>query len=142
MRWRLTWRARLPLIVAIPSVMRSGAISLSITCRPDSAQTWAIPLPICPAPTTPILRIGCTVCSVRAARATGRSLTSLMSQRLLYDDPPACSTRRHAKIQRKIQRWSTLHLAQFGRQFRQDLVEIADKAVIGDLKDRRLLVLI
>ena len=31
MRWRLTWRARLPLMVARPSVMRSGAMSLSRT---------------------------------------------------------------------------------------------------------------
>ena len=52
-----TCRAMLPLMVAMPALMRSGETSLSITSKPASAQTWAMPLPIWPAPTTPTFLI-------------------------------------------------------------------------------------
>ena len=41
-----TCRAMLPLMVAIPALMRSADRSLSMTEYPASAQTWAMPLPI------------------------------------------------------------------------------------------------
>ena len=46
MRWRLTCRAMLPLMVAMPALMRSTEMSLSLTSNPASAETWAMPLPI------------------------------------------------------------------------------------------------
>ena len=46
MRLRLTCRAMLPLMVAIPALMRSGEMSFSITWKPASEQTCAMPLPI------------------------------------------------------------------------------------------------
>src|SRR5437016_8538520 len=68
----------LPLMVASPDVTRSGATSLSATENPASAHTWAMPLPIWPAPITPTLRIVSFISLVRsmnfAARATGASL--------------------------------------------------------------------
>ena len=42
-------------ITAIPAAMRSCEMSLRATSIPASAQTCAIPVPICPAPITPIL---------------------------------------------------------------------------------------
>src|SRR5262245_39365711 len=41
---------------------------------------------------------------------------------------------------RKIATWSTFHLVEFRRQFRQCLVEIRHQTVVGNLKDRRLLI--
>src|SRR5471030_2303502 len=40
-----TCLAMLPLMVAMLALMRSGAMSFNITEKPDSAQTWAMPLP-------------------------------------------------------------------------------------------------
>ena len=40
-------------MVAIAFFSASGFTSSRVTGRPASAQTWAMPLPICPAPTTP-----------------------------------------------------------------------------------------
>src|ERR1700730_16476718 len=52
--FRSTWRARLPAIVASPALICASEISLRATSMPASAQTWAIPVPIWPAPITPI----------------------------------------------------------------------------------------
>src|SRR5580658_4525401 len=111
MRWRLTCRARLPLMVAIPS-------------------------PIWPAPTTPILRmVGAILaaCSPRICGALGRSLTSTipihLSQILRRSWPL-----RHIR--------SVLNLIELGREFRQRLVEVRHQPVVGYLKDRRFLVFI
>ena len=46
-------RFKLPEIVAMPASMRSCATSFSSTRYPESAKTWAMPLPICPAPIIP-----------------------------------------------------------------------------------------
>ena len=83
MRWRLTCRARLPSMVASPSAMRSATMSLSNTCRPDSAQTCAMPLPICPAPITPTLRMECGMPPLGSPRVFGRSFTSTIFAYLL-----------------------------------------------------------
>ena len=48
-----TWRAKLPVMVAMPASMRSCEISLSRTREPERAKTCAIPHPICPAPIMP-----------------------------------------------------------------------------------------
>src|SRR3974390_353631 len=41
-----------------------------------------------------------------------------------------------------LHRWSTLHLFEFCRQFRQRLIEIGNSTIVGTLEDRRLLVLV
>src|SRR6478609_4922762 len=64
-----TWRAMLPLMVAIPALMRSADTSLSRTENPASAQTWAMPLPIWPAPITPTVLISTAM--VRSDRDGG-----------------------------------------------------------------------
>ena len=56
-----TWRAMLPLIVASPALIRSSETSLRRTSSPASAQTWAMPLPIWPAPITPTVLISVPV---------------------------------------------------------------------------------
>ena len=107
-----TWRDMLPLIVASPAVIRSSEMSLRRTSSPASAQTWAMPLPIWPAPITPTVLISVPVC---------------LAHRL----PRAAHSWRLSSRFRK-----------FLLELRQDLEEIADEAVIGDLEDRRLLVLV
>src|SRR3954464_3216280 len=38
--------------------------------------------------------------------------------------------------------WSTAHFAKLRRQFRQRLIKVCYQAVVGDLEDRRLLILV
>ncbi len=45
-------RVRLFSIVARPRSIAPGNGSWSDTCRPEAAKVWAMPPPICPAPTT------------------------------------------------------------------------------------------
>ena len=71
-------------------------MSVSTTSSPASAQTWAMPRPIWPAPMTP-MRLSSVTC------------------------------------------W---RFRQLGVELGHDLEQIADQAVIGDLEDRRLLVLV
>src|SRR5262245_25597104 len=138
MRLRLTCRAMLPLMVAMPALIRSGVTSLSLTSKPASAQTCAMPLPICPAPTTPIflmlngmsVRLTCCRACVPCSKSpAGRSSTPFRSA------APRAAAGRRCNI-------SLLELAELLRQFGQRLVEIGHQAVIGDLEDGRLLVLV
>src|SRR5260221_9844231 len=62
----------LPLMVASASFNRGAATSLSITETPASAQTCAMPVPICPAPTTPIFRMLCAMILLSEARNPSR----------------------------------------------------------------------
>src|SRR5918994_79829 len=102
----------LPLMVASPSLIFSSVRSLRRTSRPASAQTWAMPLPICPAPMTPTVLISVPVpCAIRLPRAA-------------------------------LAAFLTSEFREFLLELRQDLEEVADEAVIGDLEDRRLLVLV
>ena len=50
-----TRRAKLLLTVATPRSSAGCEISQSRTSWPETAKVWAMPLPIVPAPTTPIL---------------------------------------------------------------------------------------
>src|SRR6187401_633023 len=129
---RCTWRARLPLMVASPALMRSPETSLSSTSIPASAATCAMPLPIWPAPITPILRIVGDIFSAWSlVRALGRSLTWVMlAMKPFYDDRGSDTTRLLAAF------------SKLGREFWKCLIEVRDKAVVGDLEDRRLLVLV
>src|SRR5271156_5415910 len=127
MRWRLTWRARLPLMTAIPSEMRAATTSLSNTFRPESAQTCAMPLPICPAPITPTLRMAWPLPPPWSPRVIGRSFASTIFAYLLRG---RCGPR------------STTVLFELLGQFRQGLIEVRHQPVVGDLKDRGFLILV
>src|SRR6516225_4023685 len=142
MRCRLTCRAKFPPMVARPSVIRSAATSFSKTLKPDSAQTWAMPLPICPAPITPILRNGGAVsfpsparagCARGLVRSLGRSLTSTISVHLN-------AILRRSQSVRQIP--SALNLVELCRKLRQGLVKIGDQTVVSHLEDRRLFILV
>src|SRR5215472_618486 len=86
-----------------------------------------MPLPICPAPITPTLRMEwATACS---PRVFGRSFTSTIFAYLLRSSaPPAVR--------------STPELFQLLGQLRQGLIEVRHQSVVGDLKDRGFLVLV
>ena len=73
----------LPLMVASASLMRSADTSWSLTSKPASAQTCAMPLPIWPAPITPTLRMLCAMCSLLPK--SRRSFTPIRC-----DLPPDC----------------------------------------------------
>src|ERR687893_576856 len=92
-------------MVASPALMRSSLRSLRRTSRPASAQTWAMPLPIWPAPITPTVLMSVVIARAPSARLRAR-------------------------------------LAEFAVEFRQDGEQVADEAVIRDLEDRGLLVLV
>src|SRR5918997_564814 len=79
--------------------------SLRRTSRPASAQTWAMPLPIWPAPITPTVLMSVVIARAPSARFRAR-------------------------------------LAEFLVEFRQEGEQVADEAVIRDLEDRGLLVLV
>ena len=91
-----------------------GDWSLSSTSMPASAQTCAMPVPIWPAPITPIFAMSIDF---------------------------ACLERRPAARTCEKMR-SAASLGQRGGEFRNDGEEIADEAVVGDLEDRRLFVLV
>src|SRR5580704_13248859 len=120
-----TWRAMLPLMVARPDMTRSGARSLSSTGKPASAHTWAMPLPIWPAPMTPTLRMLSFISLVRFPA-------------LFYDDWGRDTT----GPQRHFGKRLLAELGELGRKLRQGLVQVGDETVIGDLEDRRLFVLV
>src|SRR5579863_7581102 len=102
MRPRAAWRDRLRSICARARSSASGLISCSTTSKPASAQTCAMPLPIWPAPTTPM--------RLSASSAIARPLL--------------------------------LPARELGVELGQDLEQVADEAVIGDLENRRFLVLV
>src|SRR5437763_16027873 len=84
MRLRLTWRDMLPLIVASASFRRGAAMSLITTGMPASEQTWAIPLPIWPAPMIPTLRMLCAMIWVRKSDCSRKSALDLGQFRLKF----------------------------------------------------------
>src|SRR5689334_19009190 len=101
-----TWRAIWPLMVARPALMRSSLMSCRRTSNPAQAHTWAMPLPICPAPITP---------------------TVLMSMPMAGPTPLFHASRPAVRL--------AAGLGKFLLEFGQDLEEIADEAVVGDLED-------
>src|SRR5262247_3287320 len=104
---RFTWR---PMFCSMTSLaLSSCALSTSaiFTSKPASAQTWAMPLPIWPAPMTPIFWIMARL-SFPGADCTSSGM--LFGQRRF--------------------------------EFGHGLEEVGHQAVVGDLEDRRLLVLV
>src|SRR5690349_12690667 len=100
---RETSRARCRSMLSSPALILSRERSFRRTFMPASAQTCAMPVPICPAPMIPTVWISGVI-------ATPRQLTPDLRQLFL--------------------------------EFRQDLEQVADETVIGDLEDRRFFVLV
>src|SRR3974390_2581321 len=112
-RPRATWREIFWLIVATAFWSASALMSEICTSYPASAQTWAIPLPIWPAPMMPTVRIEFEVASVMAC-------PTLLAR---------CSAIGQLLGQLRLERG-------------HDLEQIADETVIRDLEDGRFLVFV
>src|SRR6516164_4630084 len=124
-----TCRDRLPLMVAMPDFSRSAETSLSTTSSPASAATCAIPPPIWPEPITPtFLIIAISSSTERRADRACPSFPSINSGRSLRIRP----------VELSLLSELTECLGQFG----DHLVEIRDQAIIGDLENRRVLILV
>src|SRR5580692_12325810 len=93
-----------------------------------------MPLPIWPAPTMPILRM--VIASVRSLRlrSLGRSLTSTILAYLRYPEPYLVISGRGFR--------SALDFVELTGELRQRRIEIRHQSIIGDLKDRRFLILV
>src|SRR5580698_1478221 len=91
-----------------------------------------MPLPIWPAPTTPILRMVFAILSASRPRdcVLDRSLTSTISLTLL----------RLSRLTRQFR--SVLNFVELGRELRQRLVEIRHQSIVGDLEDGGFLILV
>src|SRR6266581_3781981 len=124
-----TCRDRLPLMVAIPDFRRSTDTSLSTTSNPANAATCAMPLPIWPEPITPTFLIIAAILS--SHRSDARSASA----------HPLYSTGRSPLI-RLFGSSFLSELAQRFGQFGNRLIEVRDQAVIGDLENRRILILV
>src|SRR6202171_3550788 len=92
-----------------------------------------MPLPIWPAPTMPILRM--VIASVRSLRlrSLGRSLTSTILAYLRCPEP-------HLVI--AVRPRSAFDFVELARELRQRRIEVRHQSIIGDLKDRRFLILV
>src|SRR5664279_4438918 len=117
-------------MVAIADFRRSAETSLSTTSSPASAATCAIPLPIWPEPITPTFLIIAIFLSHPATRDRV-SPFSLHQPRRKFVLPAG----------RLLSPLFT-ELAERFRQFRNRLIEIGDQAVIGDLENRRVFILV
>src|SRR5665213_671944 len=125
-----TWRDRLPLMVAMPDLSRSADKSLSTTSSPASAATCAMPLPIWPEPITPTFLITTAMISSHRGRAHLSRLPV-----------PLQNTGRNS-YRPATRRLSLPELAERFGQFGNRLIQIRDQTVIGDLEDRRVLILV
>src|SRR4051812_15504563 len=102
-------------MVASPALMRSSDRSFRRTSIPAREQTWAMPLPIWPAPITPTVLISI---AIRLVPRTRFVVVEMLAGRLASG------------------------FRQFLLEFRQYGEKVADKAVIRNLENRRFLVLV
>src|SRR5271167_128082 len=104
-------------ISVIALAKASCLISTIVTGKPARAQTWAIPLPICPAPMTPTESIS--------------GISAIMGATFVPGWPAADLTSTFIS-----------GALQFRCQLRQRGEQISHQAVIGDLEDGRFLILV
>src|SRR5215469_4483608 len=135
MRPRATWRPRLASMISTDWASTASLTSASTTSSPASAQTWVMPRPICPAPTTP-MRFSSII---SAHRHCERSEAISRKMRI----PVAIAAARRARLAMPMRSsGSLLALGELGIELGKNLEQVADQPVIGDLEDRRLLVLV
>src|SRR3984885_7163746 len=127
-----TWRDRLPLTVAIPDFRPSADTSLSTTSNPARAATCAMPLPIWPEPITPTFLIITAILSSHRSDAHPVSLHPL----------PAKLRFIQSAVSIVVLTWLLAKLADRLGQLGNRLIQIRDQAVIGDLEDRRVFILV
>src|SRR5580698_10918469 len=125
-----TCRDRLPLMVAIADFSRSADKSLSTTSSPASAATCAMPLPIWPEPITPTFLITTAMVSSHRGCAPSSRLPVPLQNAGRNPYGPAGYP------------LSLPELAERFGQFGNRLIQIRDQAVIGDLEDRRVFILV
>src|SRR5262249_10442197 len=122
-----TWRVRfLPMISSRLSTF-SLVRSLSTTSYPESAITCAMPLPICPLPIIPILRMGVMSSSWDEAGSARVPLAPSTVSSIVIPHAPG---------------GSIACPFQLGLQLGQDREQIANEAIVADLEDRGLRVLV
>src|SRR5258708_718294 len=126
-----TCRDRLPLMVAIPDFRRSTDTSLSITSNPASAATCAMPLPIWPEPITPTFLIIAAILS--SHRSDARSAPAHPLHKHRPESAPSTRLSQSSLLSELAERFG-----QFGNR----LIQIRDQTIIGDLENRRVLVLV
>src|SRR5690606_20877614 len=100
----------------------SLAMSVIATSYPASATTWAMPLPIWPAPITPTFLMA-TVFAPGIGCLDSQQRISIGSRSAAPPHSVPC-------------------LLQLGVQLGQRLEQICDQAIVGDLEDRRLAILV
>src|SRR5882672_8250712 len=145
-----TWRDKLPLMVAIPDFRRSAETSLSTTSSPASAATCAMPLPIWPEPITPtFLIITAILSSTGATRIAPARPLHKPRPEFAHPAKPFNCAYSNSKTgipllpnTRLFQSPLLSELAQRLGQFGNRLIQIRHQAVIGDLEDRRVLILV
>src|SRR5436190_7088850 len=135
----LTWRARLPLIVANPASMRSRDRSLRLTSKPATAQTWAMPFPICPAPITPTDLI-CIYVEYLLPKGLASLSRPFARGKCISHMQHGAKTGKSAVLEAALLLFS--QLPELGLELGYGLEEIGDQTVIGDLEDRRFLILV
>src|SRR5664279_1755191 len=120
-------------MVAIADLRRSADRSLSTTSIPATAATCAIPLPIWPEPITPTLLIMEAILSSVERSRTPR-LFKPYYYITIHRPVRTASSRCH--------RGSLRELAERLGQFGNRLIEVGNQAIIGDLEDRGVLILV
>src|ERR1700678_4215927 len=120
-------------MVAMPDFRRSPETSLSTTSNPASAATCAMPLPIWPEPITPIFLIITAILPSRRSGARCAAHPPNLAYTLIANRSP---------LLRNIRSSLLSELADRLGQFRNRLIQIRHQAIIGDLEDRRVLILV
>src|SRR5579863_3668963 len=124
MTFLATWRDKLPLMVAMPDFRRSADTSLSTTSKPANAATCAMPLPIWPEPITPTFLIMTAILSSHWCPL----IANVGSK--TPPDPYLFSVALFSEFADRL------------GEFRDHLIQIGNQAVIRNLEDRRILVLV
>src|ERR1700745_3444679 len=119
-------------MVAIADFRRSADMSLRITSKPASAATCAMPLPIWPEPITPTFLI-ITVISSRSNAQSRMSRPAHFRIKTPAGILSPCRCSQSSLLSELGQRFG-----QFGNR----LIQVGDQSVVGDLENRRVLILV
>src|SRR6056300_1635641 len=115
--------------------------SFRITSYPAAAITWAMPLPICPAPITPIRLISIA----RASEFAFSRLYAVVQKTCKCDGPfiPSLPNKKGPLFGGPLCLFDMADaLSQFLGQFRHCLEQVCDQSKVGDLEDRGFFVFV
>src|SRR6476659_9908284 len=119
--------------------MRSRDRSLRLTSKPATAQTWAMPFPICPAPITPTDLI-CIYVEYLLPKGLASLSRPFALGKCISHMQHGAKTGKSAVLEAALLLFS--QLPELGLELGYGLEEIGDQTVIGDLEDRRFLILV